>query len=259
MCFIRIERNFAGVKSRDVNPSNHAENYQSEHRVWQLFIAIGQTEVMMRVNSSDKSVGDAERERKLKGVIMGQATLDLPDPLEKPPPASATSADDLLAQLAGDEIDRLLADADNGKSPAPAAPPPTVVESPGPALAPVAQAIVAEPEPAPISSPKPAAEPIATVPAAEVQAAQSPVEPDEIETGSPERTALAANELAQQSTDLRIGEDQLPFFLKPLVWLSSPLDSAPEAWREMIGKVAILTMVNAIAVLAYVIIFRRHH
>jgi len=42
---------------------------------------------------------------------MGQAVVDLPDPLEKPP-ASAASADDLLAQLAGDEIDRLLNDAE---------------------------------------------------------------------------------------------------------------------------------------------------
>lgn len=42
---------------------------------------------------------------------MGQAVVDLPDPLEEPP-ASAASADDLLAQLAGDEIDRLLNDAE---------------------------------------------------------------------------------------------------------------------------------------------------
>lgn len=47
---------------------------------------------------------------------MGQAVLDLPDPLEEPPAAGAASADDLLAQLAGDEIDRLLgeAEAENG-------------------------------------------------------------------------------------------------------------------------------------------------
>ena len=42
---------------------------------------------------------------------MGQAVVDLPDPLEKQP-ASASSADDLLSQLAGDEIDRLLTEAD---------------------------------------------------------------------------------------------------------------------------------------------------
>lgn len=43
---------------------------------------------------------------------MGQATLDLPDPLSQPAHGSAVNADDLLSQLAGDEIDRLLAEAE---------------------------------------------------------------------------------------------------------------------------------------------------
>ena len=37
---------------------------------------------------------------------MGKAALDLPDPLQAAPGEARTSADDLLAQLAGDEIDR---------------------------------------------------------------------------------------------------------------------------------------------------------
>src|SRR5258706_162577 len=47
-----------------------------------------------------------------KGVPMGQATIDLPDPSHHSTPAAGPSADDLLAQLAGEEIDRLLAEAD---------------------------------------------------------------------------------------------------------------------------------------------------
>src|SRR2546423_6074349 len=47
---------------------------------------------------------------RMKGVMMGQA-VDLPDPSEIPA-APATSADDLLSQLAGEEIDRLLAEAE---------------------------------------------------------------------------------------------------------------------------------------------------
>ena len=47
---------------------------------------------------------------------MGQAAVDLPDPLDTPPqPDASTGAagtDELLSQLAGEEIDRLLADAD---------------------------------------------------------------------------------------------------------------------------------------------------
>jgi hypothetical protein len=48
------------------------------------------------------------------GNAMSQPDLELPDPL-RPPPAAAEPAagtDDLLAQMAGDEIDRLLASAD---------------------------------------------------------------------------------------------------------------------------------------------------
>jgi len=106
---------------------------------------------------------------------MGQAAVDLPDPLESPPPAAKTSTDDLLSQLAGDEIDRLLAEAElsaGGRSStaspvhiSPPTEPEKEVEEPAapavadevlsevsaelPALHPVAQA---EPAPAPLSS-----------------------------------------------------------------------------------------------------------
>lgn len=43
---------------------------------------------------------------------MGQATLDLPDLLSPPANGTAVNADDLMSQLAGDEIDRMLAEAD---------------------------------------------------------------------------------------------------------------------------------------------------
>ena len=43
---------------------------------------------------------------------MGKAALDLPDPLQAPPEGPKASTDDLLSQLAGEEIDRLLAEAD---------------------------------------------------------------------------------------------------------------------------------------------------
>lgn len=43
---------------------------------------------------------------------MGEAGTGLPDPLEKQGAAAGGGADDLLSQLAGDEIDRMLAEAD---------------------------------------------------------------------------------------------------------------------------------------------------
>src|SRR5690242_8797016 len=52
-----------------------------------------------------------DRRTRKKGVLMGQATVDLPDPGEMPA-APMSSADDLLSQMAGEEIDRLLAEAD---------------------------------------------------------------------------------------------------------------------------------------------------
>jgi hypothetical protein len=51
----------------------------------------------------------------------------------------------------------------------------------------------------------------------------------------------------------------LPLVLKPLEWINAPLDAFPNRVREAIGKIAILTMMNAVAVLTYVLIFRRHH
>src|SRR4051794_41818047 len=93
---------------------------------------------------------------------MGKAALDLPDPLQAPPGEAMTSADDLLAQLAGDEIDRLLAEAEAGepksaRAPFHVAPPPNPkddVERAGPPPASAAPAPdptppPAEPEPVP--------------------------------------------------------------------------------------------------------------
>jgi hypothetical protein len=46
----------------------------------------------------------------MEGAAMGQALNDLPDPTNQAASAAAPGADDLLAQMAGEEIDRLLAD-----------------------------------------------------------------------------------------------------------------------------------------------------
>ena len=55
---------------------------------------------------------------------MGKAAVDLPDPLQATEVGKPlTSTDDLLAQLAGDEIDRLLAEVDDTPPSAPAVQP----------------------------------------------------------------------------------------------------------------------------------------
>jgi hypothetical protein len=81
---------------------------------------------------------------------MGKAAVDLPDPLQTssgPDRGRAlTSTDDLLAQLAGEEIDRLLAEVEDA-APAPAEPAP----APAPSAAPPAF-LLETPSPTPAST-----------------------------------------------------------------------------------------------------------
>jgi hypothetical protein len=85
----------------------------------------------------------------------------------------------------------------------------------------------------------------------------------ELAAAEAERAALVrAKPIQSTQVDLLsdVGDDrELPVVLKPLAWLSAPLDAFPDEVREMLGKIAILTLVNAVAVLAYVMLFRRHH
>lgn len=189
---------------------------------------------------------------------MGQATADLPDPLDNPSLAPMTSADDLLAQLAGDEVDRLLAESDagstqgpssTGNAPASSASSPTAAQTDS-----GIQDVFAQLEAA---DGKRASDLQADRPAAPADV------PDADATGIVERAALNGGNVLPEllpSNELELGGDrELPAFFKPLVWLNAPLDACPDAVREALGKVAVLTLVNAIAVLAYVLIFRRHH
>jgi hypothetical protein len=214
---------------------------------------------------------------------MGQATVS-PDPLDESTTTSIASADDLLAQLAGEEIDRLLAESEAERAATGAseraefAPLPVVVPQVAPERADsrIEQVIPAEPVVASAPAQAPLApqvptppEPAATV-AAMVGVAAAPVEKHDL-TADATATAAAAAERAALSevlsaadtagahveAELVLDEPQpLPLLLRPLEWLNAPLASCPEATREMLGKVAIVTLVNAIAVLAYVLMFR---
>lgn len=292
---------------------------------------------------------------------MGKS-VDLPDPLESVASQPLGNADDLLAQLAGEEVDRLLAEADaegtqQAKSgegrrttdmPADLGDAMTALPSPAPSPAPSAaiqdqldalfSEVTAEQlnpapsagEPTPVAPPAPFAAPAASEPVApiapapfspvtsklpddidadEVMAAilgdgmstaavpvtPSPVEEQsivrttppvaaptaivsartaEIETSVAERQGLAAPDPDASSPDAPADalpgpgelallsapvEDDvpLPAYLKPLEWMNAPLDMLPTPIRDVLGQVAILTLVNAIAVLIYVFVFRR--
>jgi hypothetical protein len=183
---------------------------------------------------------------------MGQVAVGQPYPQEKPVSAAQVpSADDLLAQLAGDEIDRLLAESDSG-----GAAPDVAAPAPEPVAAAAVEPAPVEPAPAP-----PAVEAPALITGRVTAAEEIAKELDEAQSPSVIKADPhdAATQLAMQSPQLPKFADPIPFYLKPLAWLSSPLDYCPEEFRELAGKVAIVTMVNAIAVLGYVIMFRRHH
>src|SRR5688500_19219971 len=99
-----------GVQRGGVNAANHARDYRRWGYRAASSLPLCRAKVMMRPNSSDKAARDSLRRALRKGVIMGKS-IDLPDPLESASQPLG-NADDLLAQLAGEEVDRLLAEAD---------------------------------------------------------------------------------------------------------------------------------------------------
>jgi ribonuclease E len=240
---------------------------------------------------------------------MGQA-VDLPDPAQAPASAAATSADDLLSQLAGDEIDRLLAESDaesavqaeaqsaaptaaEPAAPSAATPPAAVAESPAAATSSspateglvneldslLSQAVAKGAAPASADSPasaeaSPTADPAVTEPAVTLDAkafdaslaaqsttpsAELKATVSEIETSLQERTGLTDSTTGEPATEEAVENTPVPIYLKPLVWLNAPMLLLPEPIRDAIGKIAVLTMFNSVAVLVYVLMFRRHH
>jgi hypothetical protein len=173
---------------------------------------------------------------------MGQAAV-VPDPIEHDA-APAGSADDLLSQLAGEEIDRLLAESEAEREaaapPEPEAPgaPPPAVDTPEVDLGSLQREAAAE-SIANASAPRPAA-----------AASQTP--PPQMTPAAPPRPEPASKVPANRPDP----DASMPVYLKPLIWLNAPLASLPVGAREALGKAAIVTLVNALAVLLYVMLFR---
>lgn len=229
---------------------------------------------------------------------MAQAAADPFDSLENSPDSLA-STDDLLSQMAGKEVDRLLAEnePDSAEAPAPFPDAPPLEQqqsmtaqldelftdlqnSPG---APAQQ----KPPEAKISASTEGEERAALLEAAGFDGPRAA--PAELEGDSqdpineapkgPERSALleaAGFEASDSSSPTAApaaaaitepaAEDApannllapLPRYLKPLEWLNAPLDTCPAGVRQLLGKAAILTLINALAVLAYVLVIRKH-
>jgi hypothetical protein len=224
---------------------------------------------------------------------MGQATADLPDPLAASPNGQ-TSTDDLLAQLAGEEIERLLAETETAPEPQPR----ETLAAPAAVIAPASPTPNTVPAPVTAATAAPEAKPAAhgddleaifmqlderdnaTAPAAPKGAIAAEVKPpaaaeepsvaealaaemaeDEAQHARPASSHSSAKTIASHDDIDNApahGDAKSPSLLVSLLALvSSPLDAFPDHTRDLIGKIAILTMLNALCVLAYVVFFRR--
>jgi hypothetical protein len=123
----------------------------------------------------------------------------------------------------------------------------------------------AEPVPAPAppkaataeAQPDAAAAVAALEAAATTQAAAAKIAP-ESETVDEAPSAV----IDEDEVDLDAGpaeEFQPPLLVRVLEWINAPLSGLSDAAREAVGKVALVTTLNAVAVLTYVLLFRRHH
>ena len=74
---------------------------------------------------------------------------------------------------------------------------------------------------------------------------------DALLAGSFEDAPAADDEAPVADAAARPTRDGVPVYLKPLVWMNRPLDRSPAA-RDLVGKIALLTLLNAGGLLVYV-------
>lgn len=220
---------------------------------------------------------------------MSQAVKDLPDPLEErgEPNSRAPelNTDDLLSQMADRAITQLIAESDKGIPPAP----PTPISDADIATAPV------QPDAWPPPQESSAPESTGQLADTGSEAARVPVEAPrsttdettedvqsqldniltEMKSDRPPRVdpvESPVSEVGQSAVvvdpraDVKALFDSAPSahtpseppaaIVKPLEWLNAPFSAVPEAARDVLGQVGIITIINALAVLLYVIIFR---
>jgi hypothetical protein len=212
---------------------------------------------------------------------MNPADLDIPDPCNSSQEMSPISNDELLSQLAGKEIERLLAEVDQqldaamrirDKAPAPA---------PALALRRYPQRPVA-PLPAPAIQDQAAGLAQLAQDAEERRDEKPPlvifsVEPDD--TSVPDAQGQAHNPMEVVGTPVHVFERvagiepddggwiaprntdyfadfelPLPAYLKPLAWLNAPFEGMSQAALGALGKVAIVLFLSALVTLTYVIV-----
>ena len=218
--------------------------------------------------------------------MLPEAVKDLPDPLD--PRTKAIETDDLLAQMADEAINKLMADADRDDMPMRVARP--VAKAPAPA-----PIVVQEAEPSPVETSAVETTPVETAPTEaeatiaailneSIQATPTPTPTPTAEApliDVPPATIVDAHHAVPESVEIIEAHDEPPtpaadvkalladhdnvapsrggVLLLPLRIINAPFDLLGDGIRNAMGQIAIVTLINAVAVIAYVLIFHRHH
>ena len=172
------------------------------------------------------------------------AHAGLPDPLDSDPNETHGDPDELISQLAGDEIDRLLGPDTPGWQPAAIAPSRALARKPASSAGPPVEQLAAQldrvfekirqkPQLDEINDPEP------------VLVMRRHGEAENDASGEPRNTLIAPLE-----------EDPLPALLKPLAWLNTPVIDASRGTRIAVSIVSILTFLFSLGALAYVLMLR---
>jgi hypothetical protein len=84
--------------------------------------------------------------------------------------------------------------------------------------------------------------------------APSPIDELPPEPAPADQTATPASEGEEPAPIFQY--ERVPFYVRMLEWVNAPFDALPDGARDAIGKVAVMTLVNAVAILIYVLFFR---
>src|SRR5947207_2873221 len=168
---------------------------------------------------------------------MDPAELDLPEPIDPQSPVAPINDDEFLSQLAGQEIERLLAEVDNQIDAALAAEQAAVNPPSAPALA-------LRKYPEPLTRP-------ALPDVVEGERAAEPKGSFNWDDPQDPPLAARANIFGGALT-----APPLPAYLKPLEWLNAPFEGISSAALSMIGKLAIVSFIAAVGAFMYVMIIR---
>jgi hypothetical protein len=214
---------------------------------------------------------------------LSQALRDLPDPTQPTPVLPTANADDLLAKMADEAIDKLLAEADKGPTqpaiklrqpPAPADEKPAeeaavaeaaVADMLADAVDPVTPAVDERSTPEPASTTAIEAAPPAAA-ASETTAVETAVLlPEGSSTDAPAAPAPAPAPVVVEAPkdDVKaLLTEEIHARPSPLLWPLWLLN-APFAWmsdraRQTLGLIGIVTLVPAVCAIVYVIYMKNH-